>query len=317
MVFNKQFAKHLSYILFILILCSYRLNAEYIHILFTANINGNLENCNCGKNSSGGIGRVNSFFSDFRNENKNAIIVDGGDYFNPYSFYILNAIMLQALDIMNYDVMFPGDQEFVEGSELYHQYLKKVEKKIPISNLNETSDSELRFSFQTFDIYFYGYLSNDAFYFIKKPGEVSSLPFSKIKPETGKNSLQVVILHGSLTEAKKISENSTWIDLILLGHDQYSGIYQTGQTLIVGGGYDSETVSIIRVKKSEKEYNKNINSHTNNDTEIECRLLNEFQQFDTKEWNFIIWHKNIEKSITEDKNIGKLINKYHTLIKNK
>ena len=88
--FYRQYIKYLSTTLScVLLLTCFQLYGSNIYILFTANINGNLENCNCSLNSAGGIGRITTLFSEFRKEYPNTIIIDGGDYFNSYSFNCL------------------------------------------------------------------------------------------------------------------------------------------------------------------------------------------------------------------------------------
>jgi hypothetical protein len=49
------------------------------YLLYTANINGNLEKCKCGPNITRGIGHIKRFFSEFRKVYSQTIIIDGGD----------------------------------------------------------------------------------------------------------------------------------------------------------------------------------------------------------------------------------------------
>ena len=55
--------------------------------------------------------------------------------------------------------------------------------------------------------YEYSYISEEAFYFIKKPDKVKFYSFSNIKQRGDKRSLQVVIFHGKLAEAKDFIRN--------------------------------------------------------------------------------------------------------------
>ena len=166
-------------------LVCFQVYSTEINILFTANINGNLENCNCGANSSGGIGRIKTFFSEFRNQYPHTFIVDGGDYFNSYPFEKLNTAMLRALSFLDYDIMVPGDQEFIEGMGFFNNYKNQYKPKLLISNIHLDTNINLKFYVKDINIFFYAYLSNHAFDFIDKPGEINCFPFSDIRVRGG------------------------------------------------------------------------------------------------------------------------------------
>jgi 2',3'-cyclic-nucleotide 2'-phosphodiesterase (5'-nucleotidase family) len=310
---------YICYIIGILLLSNVVLYSEDACILFTANINGNLENCNCGPNSTRGIGRIKTFFSEFCKEYSNTIIVDGGDYFNPYSSKELNSTMLQALHFMEYNLLVPGDQEFIEGMDFFLNYQKQMKGKILASNLNLNTGSHFIFTINKIDIIFYGFLSGDAFDLIKMPEKMECHPFFKIKQNRKKGAIQIVVYHGEFNRAKDILQDNGWIDLILLGHEQYTGSLKLNHQLIIGGGKDSEGVTIIKITKkrenTEKNSNKSSKSNVSHKQDIKYQM-NWSEEYDVKDYILLTGYVKINGSIVEDENIFKLIDSYHNLMEN-
>jgi 2',3'-cyclic-nucleotide 2'-phosphodiesterase (5'-nucleotidase family) len=247
------------------IVCGRELPADSFYIIYTSNVNGYLENCGCGIDPLGGIGRVKTFVDSFRNEHEDAILIDGGDFLNSYPFPQLNEAMLEVLQLLDYNVIVPGDQEFVEGGAFYNKIKSKMKDRILISNKNdEKSQSNLTVGENQF-VTIYSYLSPKVFDFIELPEKMTLNSFSGIKPEKITNTIRqengspadakmaargrrfnILILHGYLSEAYRLA-NKYDIDLILLAHDQNRGIWESNGTIITGNGKDSEYLSVIEV----------------------------------------------------------------------
>ena len=274
------------YIIFLIIVLFQPLAAADFYILYSSNINGTIQNCNCGKEPLGGVGRIATFIKEFRNINPNTIVIDGGDYFNSYPFLLLNRTMLRALCCISYDVIAPGDQEFVEGYKFYNQFERLNRNKILISNRVHNGRKKLSFNFDKFNVHIYSYLSTKAFSFIKLPEELQLLPFSDIK-DTHETGCNVIIFHGSSSEAELVVNETGWIDLILLAHDQYAEVKHISNTVIVGGGRDSEFIVIVAVSKS------------------------------SGDWKFNISKKKMDDTIKEDQEILEFIQEYHAAINSK
>jgi 2',3'-cyclic-nucleotide 2'-phosphodiesterase (5'-nucleotidase family) len=270
----------------IIILIVGNLKSADFKILFSANINGNLENCNCGKFPLGGIGRIKSFIDEFKKYNKNCIVIDGGDFFNSYPYPKLNHAMLNSLELINYDLILPGDQEFVEGIEFFNIVRGKLRNKILISNLSNQKDIKKRFRFNDKDVEIYAYLSPSSFRFIRKPKNIALTTFSLLQNSINHNACNIVIYHGPLEEAELLAKKYQWIDLILLAHEQTLNTNQSAPVQIVGCGQDSEYISVVVAEQ-----------------------LNGI-------WKFNINQKPIEPTIQEDSKIVQIINTYHAQIKN-
>lgn len=256
------------------------LYAEDIYIIYTANINGMIENCGCGADPLGGIGRVKSLIDTFRKEHKNVVLIDGGDYFNSYPYQKLNDSMLASLDLLNYDCLVPGDQAFVEGEPFFSNYASKYKDKIIISNSNSEFQKYITKKFEKIQIEVYGYLSPYIFDFIEKPEHIELVNFINAKPRPQKeNSFRIAVVHGYLSNAEQFAVVNSSINLVLLAHDQRKGIWTKNQATIVGNGKDSEFISIIKIGSGIK-------------------------------WKISVEHLKIHEELPEDKNIVKIIENY-------
>jgi 2',3'-cyclic-nucleotide 2'-phosphodiesterase (5'-nucleotidase family) len=259
---------------------SYGLYAEDIYIIYTANINGMIENCGCGVNPLGGIGRVKSLIDRFRKEYKRVVVIDGGDYFNSYPFQRLNDSMLASLELLNYDCLVPGDQAFVEGEPFFSNYNSKYRDKIIISNSKSDFQKHITKKFDQDQIEVYGYMSPYIFDFIAKPERIELVNFVNAKPKPQKeNSLLIAVVHGYLSNAEQFAVENSSVSLILLAHDQRKGIWEKNQATIVGNGKDSEYVSVIRVNS-------------------------------LKEWKIDVEQIKIHEDLPEDEQIVKIIEDY-------
>jgi 2',3'-cyclic-nucleotide 2'-phosphodiesterase (5'-nucleotidase family) len=226
------------------------LSAEEFYIIYTSNINGAIENCGCGTEPLGGLGRVKSVIDQFRKENTNVLLIDGGDYFNSYPYRSLNEAMYKALILMDYDCIVPGDQEFVEDKKFFYKYASTMKDKILLSNGGSEYNRKLEIFFGLNPVIIYGYLFPNAFDFIEKPDYLNLLNVEKTKPERAtKNEFQIVILHSYFDTAEQFYVENNSIDLILLAHDQQRGVWNRNNSIIIGNGKDSEYISIIKIEK--------------------------------------------------------------------
>ena len=257
------------------------LNSADFNILFTANINGSLENCKCGKIPLGGIARIKSFIDAIAAKNAQCLVVDGGDFFNSYPFFELNQAMLKSIELLKYDLFLPGDQEFVEGIKFYNLLIERLKPNLLLSNLENQKNIKRSFKFNTIKVDIYGFLSPKSFEFITKPKKLSLLPFSSLQNVIDTSVCNIVVFHGPIQEAEKCAQEYKWIDLILLAHDQQLDPKQVFNTIIIGCGQDSEYITVIAVEK-----------------------LND-------RWHFDINQEPVGPSIPEDKSITQIINSYH------
>jgi hypothetical protein len=302
----------------LLLTCSVATSADG-YLLFTANINGNLENCDCGPNITRGIGRIKTFFTDFCRIYPHTIIIDGGDFFNSYPQITLNTTMLQALHYLDYHILVPGDQEFVEGMVFFQHFQSQMKEKLLASNMNLPVKPYFSFNLNKINIFFYSFLSPKAFDFIERPEKIDCNPFSLVKKRGEKKGLQVLIFHGTMNEAKDILQNNGWIDLLLLAHSQYVGSLPMKNQIIIGGGSDSEGVTIIQIREKGKitSEKNSLNSQNKDYQELETKYqINWSEEYQQDHYLFLTGYARMNNLVPEDGNIMKLIESYHHSMKN-
>lgn len=220
-------------------------------ILFFANVNGTLENCNCGKEPLGGVDRLKTVLDQNREKYPDLLIISGGDYFNPYSFYRLNITMLEILNSLKIDLFIPGDQEYIEGNLFTSHIQNTVHDSWFLSNDLKTGKVVHSLSYQDHPVRVYSYLSSSCFSFIPEP-ENLMLAGSGFKIDANrKESFDIVVFHGYLNEALALAETNPGIELVLLGHDQYSDTMVQQGTTIMGAGRDAEYVVLLEVTRED------------------------------------------------------------------
>ena len=273
-------AHNILYIFFILLSLNSARGSDNFYIIYTANVNGMIENCGCGSNPLGGIGRVKSFVDRFKEEHNNVILIDGGDYFNSYPFPKLNDAMYKSLLLMHYDGLVPGDQVFVEGDNFFSKYTSNLNGKIILSNSTSDGQKKLVKKIGSLEILIYGYLSPYIFEFIEKPAKFNLSNFVEAKPVRAKEKeFLVAVIHGYFSNAQQFAEENPMVTLILLAHDQRKGVWKNKQATIIGNGKDSEYISVIHVQKD-------------------------------PDWKISVEQPKIYEEIAEDQEIVKIIEEY-------
>lgn len=118
--------------------------AEKITILYTGSTHASLYHCNCPKEPDGGIARRMTKLKELRIENPHALLVDAGGFsaggmLDEHSQgveldKIRNEINLKALELMAYDALNVGDDEFNFGRDYLFQKMKEL--RVPFLSAN-------------------------------------------------------------------------------------------------------------------------------------------------------------------------------------
>ena len=118
--------------------------AEKITILYTGQTHASLYHCDCPKEPDGGIARRMTKLKELRLENPQALLVDSGGFFAGGMFdehsrgveldKVRNEINLKALELMAYDALNVGDDEFNFGKDYLSQKMK--ESRVPFLSAN-------------------------------------------------------------------------------------------------------------------------------------------------------------------------------------
>ncbi len=229
-------------------LLSFKPAAAAQYILYTANINATLQNCGCGKMPLGGLDRIKTFVDSFRTENPNTILIDGGDFFNSYSYPELNQSVLESLVLMEYDLFVPGEHAFVEGSPFFIDISRCLAGRIILSNVNWRYNRGFLESYHRTDLNLIAVLNSKCFDYIALPEqfELSALPDSTI----GNNrdgSYTILVYHGTIDTISDQILNFARPDIILLAHDQYLGETDIAGIRTIGIGKDGEHIAVIKL----------------------------------------------------------------------
>ncbi len=233
---------------FLVFLFTGDVSAGTLQIVFTSNINGALQNCGCGVEPLGGIGRIKTVLDSIRKVNKDVLLIDGGDFLNSYPYPNLNSKMLQSIHKMDYDVIVPGDHEFVEGYDFFKKIYTELNNAVLISN-QEPTGAEKQFAYPGLRVAVSGFVAPAVFENIDRPESFTLInPDKSEMPVNSDTFFNILVFHGDKRDAAKIAEKHPGIDLILLGHDHFKGVQQIGDAVIVGNGRDSEYFSLITVE---------------------------------------------------------------------
>jgi len=222
-----------------------------INLLYTANINATYKHCNCGSNPLGGINRIKTYIDDFHSKNNNTLLIDGGNFFNSYSFKELNNSAFISLSMLNYDLLTPGFHIFLENRDLYNKYKKKYFKQIVNSNSNLNLNKFKDYKINDIKFRFFGFVSPNLFKYTKKPdwlklsNQIHDLDYLE-------DGLNILVYNGYLSDAQIFLKSYNKFDALLLSSDQQTGTWQSGNTIIIGGGHDAESIALVEISVSGK-----------------------------------------------------------------
>lgn len=261
-----------------------------VTVLFTANINGNIENCNCGDPPLGGLDYLATLIKNERRKSTPVLFIDGGDYFNSYPYLALNEAAADILLLIRPEGFLPGDQEFAEDKVLLTRLFKQ--NNILGSNFRFASFPAGKVLHRALDgnrmLAVAGYLSPDSFS-EKIPDDIrfNEKEFEDIYANRTANSIFVTVFHGTAAALRRFVQAYPKTDLILWAHEQSNLIEKRGATTIVGGCSDGEYLTIIRL----------------------------FIGTDNKvQWN--VERKAVTKKYDTDKNVRRIIEYFHKKNKN-
>lgn len=235
-----------KYILLFTIIESSFVIAGKVNVLYTANINATYKNCGCVPHPLGGLDRLKTYIDNFRKSHKNILVFDGGNIFNSYPYYELNSLVLEALPILNYDLLVPGIHIFFENKKLFNQYYKNFNNKLLLSNCNFEINKSKDFNSANINLRVFSYISNQLFKYNQKPDWLN-LKNSKEEFNYIDNGINILIFNGYLENAYQFLDTYNEFDLVLLATDQQMGTWKQGKSIIVGAGHDAESIVVLEI----------------------------------------------------------------------
>ena len=119
--------------------------AEELTILYTGETHAMLYPCSCPIQPDGGIARRATLVKELRKSDPNLLLLDSGAVFagGLLDEYTQNteldkqrtSVALKAIDMMRYDAVTVGDEEFDFGKEFFDQYASKAKFKFISANI--------------------------------------------------------------------------------------------------------------------------------------------------------------------------------------
>lgn len=123
------------------------ISAQEITILYSGETHAMLYPCNCPKEPDGGVARRATLIKQLRRNNPNTLVLDSGGFFagGLQDEYTQNTALdtqrtlvnLKAMELMKYDAVDIGDDEFNFGTELLEENMAKTNLPFLSCNISD------------------------------------------------------------------------------------------------------------------------------------------------------------------------------------
>jgi 5'-nucleotidase len=211
--------------------------AKEITILYTGDTHAMLYPCNCPKEPDGGIARRQALIKQLRRSNSNTLILDSGGFFagGLKDEYTQNTqldtqrtlVNLKAMELMKYDAVTIGNDEFNFGKEFLEENISKT--KLAFLSCNIKSDRVLPYIIKDIAGIKIGIIGVTSLSAMQKAG---GLNFIEPKIAVGqavealkKNKANIIILLSNLGESEDLNliKQVGGIDILITGYGQTRG----------------------------------------------------------------------------------------------
>jgi len=237
-----------------------------LKILYTGNLNAALDDCRCGGDLVGGLTRIATEIEKYRRKYPNLLLLDAGDYLNSYPDPSLNLLFLKFLQKMNYTALNLGDQEFVEGPEFLAQYFsthpnppKMISSNIHPARVKPFFAAKIAAkSANDARVLIWGFTSPRAFDFIP-PRHLRFTSVDKFLvglPESVRRSpdLKIVLFHGKWSAAEVMAKKFSFLNIIIIAHNQHRRAEIVGRTLLAEPGMEGEYLGLITAVRENRNW---------------------------------------------------------------
>ncbi|RPI06358.1 MAG: LysM peptidoglycan-binding domain-containing protein [Ignavibacteriae bacterium] len=227
-----------------------------VSILYTANNNGYLENCECPGNPLGGLDRRVKLMQQLQmNSSTICLLLDGGDFLSSVGFPEKDDFVLEAYGNMRYDVLALGDQEFANGysyvvGNLLKRSLPLVSASIEIKGVPNTAIKKyvikdiqgIRFGITSV-------ISDEPFELMPKDkiqdlkiADVRSCLNNVLKELRQKSDIVILLSHLGYSKDSKCAKESDAPDIIIGAHSQtlLQEPEHQGSSILVHSGKNGE-----------------------------------------------------------------------------
>ncbi len=221
-----------------------------VQIAYSGNLNGILDDCQCGGELVGGATRIITVARELREGNADLLLLDAGDFFSSYSMPRSNSVMLELVRQAGFDALNLGDQEFVQGVSFLQEHQEKAQ--LLSSNIrfaNSGIDSMLFLSRSGVEIAVLSMTDSSCFSFIDKGGlqvlDVDEQLRRLQSPAESQSDMQILLLHAERERALELADRHDWLDLIILAHNQRQDYMALPSVTIVEAGVNGEHLGVV------------------------------------------------------------------------
>ena len=221
-----------------------------ITLLHSNRSNGILENCDCPEHPLGALEKRLALIKEIRESKEHVLLLDSGDLLSAVGNSIKDSLALIAINLMDYDAITIGDQEFSNSVDFFRRVVNNG--KIPFVSSNVAVEGQsLFFPYRMFDIggirtAVIGVTSPSVFLLFpadKKIGVEVTNPDSVLRDiiseVEGKSDLIILLSHSGYDEDLALAAKYPSIDIIVGGHSQtlLEEPTKVNETLVVQAGH--------------------------------------------------------------------------------
>ncbi len=251
------------------------INAQEITILYTGETHAMLYPCNCPIESDGGVARRATLIKQLRQNNPNTLVLDSGGFFagGLQDEYTQNVTLdmqralvnLKAMELMKYDALTIGDDEFNFGREFLEENIMKTNLAFLSCNISDTSRNPALFR-----PYIIKEVGGKKIGIIGVTGLLAMQKASGLKfieprlavkqavSELKKNNTDIIILLSHLGESEDLNliKDVEDIDILIVGHSRAKEepFTKMGRTLILRPAWQGRRLgkmTLITVKDNQ------------------------------------------------------------------
>lgn len=245
---------------FLLVCLMVSLPAQTLRLAYTANLNGNLEACNCGDENLGGMVRLASAVDSLRQKYPDLILVDSGDFLNTYLITKADRLMWFFMAELNFDAIGVGDQEYVEGRLFLLARQEQYPLRLLSQNIRNARTGKAEFPGftiihrQNLNIGIVSVIFPQCFDFIIEDS-IRTLPvvqsLANLLPQLmTKTDLLILLCHGDFGKTRALAQTFPEIPVLIAGHSQEKRETMLPGQLIVQPGVDGEYLGFLKITRT-------------------------------------------------------------------
>jgi 2',3'-cyclic-nucleotide 2'-phosphodiesterase (5'-nucleotidase family) len=236
-------------------------------ILYSNTTNGVWQGCNCPRGGNGGLGRRLTIIKQEKSREPNVLLIDSGDMLSVMPDSAKARVFFQLMQILKYDFLGIGDQEFVNGVDFLKGFIEQGTLPFHSASLKYIDPANgvmyplappyLITEVAGRKVGLVGVTSNDAFKFFpaKYRQQVVVTDAEEVLPgilATFKREgvgIVIVVSHCGYPLDRKLAEQFSDIDVIIGGHTQtlLEKPEKAGRTLIVQAGEDGGRLGKLKL----------------------------------------------------------------------